>query len=93
MIELSFYHMTTIHIKPDTWKKLIVLKEPGESMDDVIQKLLSILNDIRDSHDKLIDSDSRSFDEVLDEFCSIANEEIEPVVLKSKRGFQKQISR
>ena len=42
---------------------------------------------------ELIDSDSRSFDELLGEFCSIANEEIEMVVLKSKRGFQRQISR
>ncbi len=85
--------MTTIHIKPDTWKKLIVLKEPGESMDDVIQKLLSILNEIREAHDNLNNSDSRSFDNLLDEFCSIANEEIEKVVLRSKKGFQKQISK
>lgn len=31
---------TTINIKPDTWRDLNKLKEPGDSFDDVIQRLL-----------------------------------------------------
>jgi len=50
--------MTTIHIKPDTWKKLIILKEPGESMDDVIQKLLKITNEIQEAHDNINNLDA-----------------------------------
>jgi hypothetical protein len=82
--------MTTIHIKPATWKKLIILKEPGESMDDVIQKLLKITNEIQEAHDNINNLDAPSFENLLDEFCSIANEEIESVVSRSKKGFFKK---
>ena len=33
--------MTTIHVKNDTWKRLNRLKMPGESMDDVVRRLLN----------------------------------------------------
>ncbi|HUX98741.1 MAG TPA: antitoxin VapB family protein [Candidatus Deferrimicrobium sp.] len=85
--------MTTIHVKEDTWKKLNVLKEPGESMDDVIRKLIEILNVNREIHESLDNSDSTSFEKLLEEFCNIADEETEIIIAGSKRGFQKQISR
>lgn len=33
-------NMTTIHVKDDIWKKLNQLKESGETMNDVIERLL-----------------------------------------------------
>ena len=33
--------VTTIKVKGDTWKRLNQLKEPGDSFDEVIQKLLA----------------------------------------------------
>ena len=79
--------MTTIHVKDDTWNKLNILKEPGESMDDVIRKLIDLVNETRETHESLNSSDLGSFSKLLDEFCSIADEEIETVVSGSKRGF------
>jgi predicted CopG family antitoxin len=32
--------VTTIKVKGETWKRLNQLKEPGDSFDEVIQKLL-----------------------------------------------------
>ncbi len=32
--------MTTIHVKEETWQKLNQLKQPGETMDDVVRRLL-----------------------------------------------------
>ena len=31
---------TTINVKNETWKRLVLRKEPGDSFDDVIQSLL-----------------------------------------------------
>lgn len=33
---------TTIEVKTQTWKELNMRKEPGESFDDVIQRLLDV---------------------------------------------------
>ncbi|MHA1783980.1 MAG: DUF7557 family protein [Candidatus Helarchaeota archaeon] len=84
--------MTTIHVKIETWKKLNGLKKPGETMNDVIQKLLEIFEDIQDAQKNLDDIDQESFDNLLDDFCSIADEEIQKVILNSKKGFQKEIT-
>lgn len=32
---------TTINVKPETWKQLNARKNPGDSFDDVIQRLLA----------------------------------------------------
>lgn len=32
---------TPVRVKPDTWKRLNGLKEPGDSFDDVIRHLLN----------------------------------------------------
>ena len=34
--------MTTIHVKEHVWKMLNSLKEPGETMNDVIERLLAL---------------------------------------------------
>jgi predicted CopG family antitoxin len=36
---------TNIQVKRDTWKELNLRKEPGESFDDVIQRLLKKANE------------------------------------------------
>jgi predicted CopG family antitoxin len=33
--------VTTVKVKGDTWKRLNQLKEPGDSFDEVIQRLLN----------------------------------------------------
>lgn len=33
-------NVTSAQIKKDTWQELNALKQPGDSMDDVIQRLL-----------------------------------------------------
>lgn len=78
--------MTTIHVKENTWKKLNNLKKPGETMDDVIHKILEI---VQEGSSILDDSDDVSFDELLDEFCTIAEKELQTVISASKQSFQR----
>ncbi len=85
--------MTIIHIKENTRKKLLTLKKPGETMDDVVQKLLELTHGIPETTSNLDNSNQSSFDDLLEEFCTIANEELQQVIMGSKRSFQKGITR
>jgi len=38
---------TSVRIKTDTWKRLNDLKEPGDSFDDIIRRLLDESDDIQ----------------------------------------------
>jgi len=82
--------MTTLHVKENTWRELNKLKKPGETMDDVIRKLLEIMNEVKETQNDLLNSDNTSFDELLDEFCSITDEEFQGVISGTKRSFQKR---
>ena len=83
--------MTTIHVKKDIWKKLNYMKKPGESMDDIIRKLLEFYNQYMEIENSLKISDEKSFNKLLDEFCSIADDEIQSIISGSRKSFQKQI--
>ena len=39
---------TTVNVKNETWKRLMLRKEPGDSFDDVIQSLLDDAEDCED---------------------------------------------
>ena len=56
--------MTTIHVSEITWKNLNQIKQLGESMDDVVVRLLRLYGDNDDES-----MDNREIDVVLDEFC------------------------
>ena len=81
--------MTTIHVKNDVWKKLNSLKKPGETMDDVIRKLLAIFSEAQESTNALNEMEVSSFDELLEEFCTIADEEFRETIEGTRRSFQK----
>ncbi|MFX1295097.1 MAG: hypothetical protein ACFFD2_09635 [Promethearchaeota archaeon] len=83
--------MITIHVKEDTWRKLNRLKKPGETMDDVIRKILEVFSVIRENNHSSNKINNRSFDELIEEFCNIANEEFHEIIDGSRRSFQKRI--
>ncbi|MBD3227622.1 MAG: hypothetical protein GF329_05480 [Candidatus Lokiarchaeota archaeon] len=83
--------MTTIHVKKEIWKILNMMKTPGESMNDVIVRLLEVYS--KSNEDKL-DAEKMSdeaFKELLNEFCDIANAEIDSIITGSKDSFNKFI--
>jgi predicted CopG family antitoxin len=41
---------TTVNVKNETWKRLMLRKEPGDSFDDVIQSLLDDVEDCEDEN-------------------------------------------
>lgn len=81
--------MTTIHVKDEVWKKLNSLKEPGQSMNDVIEHLLAI----NESTLKQIASESsinsfEEFDALLDDFVStISKDSIQETIEISRKSF------
>ena len=80
--------MTTIHVDKETWKKLNTLKNPGESMNDVIRKILETFerNETKMTMKKF---NPENFNKMLDEFCNIASEEIETVIEGTRKSFLK----
>ncbi len=86
--------MTTIHVKDEVWKKLNSLKEPGQSMNDVIERLLSV----NESALKQLTSDnsissSEEFDALLDDFISTISEDlIQKTIDLSRKSFSKEVS-
>lgn len=85
--------MTTIHVKEDTWRKLNGLKKPGETMDDVIRKILEIFSEVQEIYSASSKAEDGSFDKLLEEFCSIADEEFREITEGLRRSFQKRIIR
>ena len=62
--------MTTIHVDKETWKILNKLKEPGETMNDVINRILN--NNIVIERKKISNSDNNqkidTVDDLIEEF-------------------------
>ncbi|MHA1144525.1 MAG: DUF7557 family protein [Candidatus Helarchaeota archaeon] len=85
--------MTSIHVNEDTWKELNGLKEPGETMDDVIRKLLEIMHSIQENRETAESTEHSSFNELLDEFCTIMDEEFQDTILGTRRSFQNKALR
>ena len=83
--------MITIHVNDDVWKKLNSLKKSGETMDDVIRKLLEIFSKAQENIDAGNEIEIISFDELLEEFCTIADEEFRETIEGTRRSFQKGI--
>lgn len=81
--------MTTIHVKEKVWKKLNSLKDPGQSMSDVIERLLAISEFASDlTVDKYPTSDSDTFDDLLNEFIAvISDESLQMTINKSRNSF------
>ena len=82
--------MTTIHVKEKVWKKLNALKNPGESMNDVVEKILNFY-ERKDVEMYKNTVDPKIFDRMLDEFCKIASEDIERVIEGSRMSFKKDL--
>ena len=78
--------MTTIHVSEITWKNLNQIKQLGESMDDVVVRLLRLYGE---SDDEI--SDTREFDAVLDEFCEL-QKGIDDIIEQSRASYAKEIS-
>ncbi|MCY3411628.1 MAG: hypothetical protein INQ03_08365 [Candidatus Heimdallarchaeota archaeon] len=57
--------MTTIHISKSNWKRLNQLKEPGETMDDVVSKILSSYVDDEENTEEI------QFDTLLDKIIEV----------------------
>lgn len=79
--------MTTIHIDDNTWKKLNQIRQVGESMNEVVQKLI-LLSGLTKEDDII---DDRDFNIVLEEFVKL-QEGIEDVIEESKTSFGKVLS-
>ncbi|MHA2252833.1 MAG: DUF7557 family protein [Candidatus Kariarchaeaceae archaeon] len=75
--------MTTIHIDEETWKKLNEIKELGESMNDVVKRLLNMKG-----FEDEADQDDREFDLVLDDFIDLQHD-IDSVLEGSRESFSK----
>ena len=80
--------MTTIHVDENTWKKLNALKNPGESMNDVIRKILNYFEKVK-SEMKTSKLNPDVFTKKLDEFCMIASEGIAEIVEGTRLSFKK----
>ena len=75
--------VTTIHIDEETWKKLNEIKTLGESMNDVVKRLLKTKGFIDDTN-----LDNREFDTVLEEFVEL-QDGIETIIEESRKSFSK----
>ena len=86
--------MTTLHVKDDVWKKLNSLKEPGQSMNDVIERLLAINEStLKQLASESSTSTSDEFDALLDDFISIISEKaIHETIKISRKSFSKEVS-
>ena len=84
--------MTTLHVKKNTWKKLNSLKEPGESMNDVIERLLAIRSqELRIGSSLSFVTDGEKFDSLLEEFVEVLSEEVlDQTIELSRRSFSKE---
>ncbi|MEX2721412.1 MAG: hypothetical protein Q6362_008390 [Candidatus Wukongarchaeota archaeon] len=85
--------MTTIHVKEETWKKLNSLRDPGEAMGDVIERLLSVYDEFIASKEASKKKEGKMSDEeflrFLEEFCKVSDEEIERVIVASRKSFSR----
>ena len=78
--------MTTIQVSEITWKNLNRIQQLGESMDDVVVRLLRLYGDNDDES-----MDNREIDVVLDEFCEL-QEGIDDIMEDSRASYAKEIS-
>lgn len=85
--------MTTIHVKRDIWKKLNSLKEPGESMNEVIERLLAIRSqEHRTSSPSTTVADEKEFDALVKEFVEVLSENIvDQTIDLSRSSFSKEV--
>lgn len=85
--------MTTIHVKRDTWKKLNSLKEPGESMNEVIERLLAIRSQEHGTGSPLSAvADEKEFDALLEEFVEVLSDNIvDQTIDLSRSSFSKEV--
>lgn len=77
--------MTTIHISEENWKIMNSLKQPGESINDVVTRLLKLTG-----YNDAQELDERDFDHVLEDFIEIVNSDdpsIEEVIEQSRSGW------
>ena len=80
--------MTTIHVERNVWKVLNTLKEPGESMNDVIKRLLRARPD---DNSYLSEPNSNDFDKIVEEFVSVLSDELlVQTIEQSRRSFSKR---
>ncbi len=85
--------MTTIHVKDEVWKKLNSLKEPGQSMNEVIEHLLAINeSNLRQRASENSTSSFEEFDALLDDFVStISEKSIQETIEISRKSFSKEV--
>ncbi len=85
--------MTTIHVKDEVWKKLNSLKEPGQSMNDIIEHLLAINEStLKQGASESSTSSFEEFDALLDDFIStISEKSIQETIEISRKSFSKEV--
>ena len=82
--------MTTIHVREDIWKQLNALKEPGESMNDVIKRILEVNATITQGTETSSVTTSEEIDGMIEEFVAVISEEIlGETVERSRKSFAK----
>ncbi|MFQ6126965.1 MAG: antitoxin VapB family protein [Candidatus Heimdallarchaeota archaeon] len=80
--------MTTIHIKESTWKFLNAMKQPGESMDDVVSRLIEAYQQLAMMKKSIPTGNSEvELDILLEEFCTINTDELQEIIEASRKSF------
>ncbi|MFQ6126961.1 MAG: antitoxin VapB family protein [Candidatus Heimdallarchaeota archaeon] len=80
--------MTTIHVRESTWKFLNSMKHPGESMDDVVNRLIEAYQQLTTLKGNISTENSgEDLDALLQEFCTINTDELQKTIEASRKSF------
>lgn len=80
--------MTTIHVMESTWKFLNSMKQPGESMDNVVNRLIEAYQQLTMIKGNIpTENSEEDLDALLEEFCTINTDELQKTIEASRKSF------
>ena len=63
------------------------MKQPGESMDDIVKRLITAYQQVISVEEDIPSKEREDLDTLLDEFCEVSTDELQRVIEASRKSF------